>query len=240
MFVDLQYQPMIEDFNKDGELRIEAILKLFENAGNTHSDKAGDNIINRKDEGQAWVLTDWLVQIESFPKYGDKIFARTWCEPVTQVFGTARDFELYANDKIVGIGTTRWISLNLQTGRPEKIDTRLIDMYTTEDKFTFTKAKLPRLTVPETFSSETPIQLRRCDIDIYNHVHNLTYLDYAMEALPQEIYEHHNFKNVRISYKSAVVQGEKISCKYAAQENEHSICIFSQDGTLKTQIVVSQ
>ena len=236
MFVDLPYQPMIEDFNKDGELRIESILKLFENAGNAHSDKAGDSIINRKNDGQAWVLTDWLVKIDTFPKYGDKIFARTWCEPVTQIFGTARDFELYVNDKVVGIGTTRWISLNLATGRPEKIDTKLIDMYSTEDKFTFTGAKLPRLAIPQTFDSETQIPLRRCDIDIYNHVHNLTYLDYAMEALPEQIYANHNFKNVRISYKSAVVQGEEIVCKYAAIENSNMICIYSKDGTLKTQI----
>lgn len=230
---------MIEDFNKEGELKIEAILKLFENTGNAHSDKAGDNILNRKNGGQAWILTDWLIQIDSFPKYGDRIFARTWCEPVTQVFGTARDFELYANDKLVGIGTTRWISLNLESGRPEKIDTKLIDLYTTEDKVTFTGAKLPRLTIPQEFSSETEIPLRRSDIDIYNHVHNLTYLDYALEALPIDLYEHHNFKNVRISYKSAVVQGEEIVCKYAAMENTHNFCIYSKDGALKTQIQLS-
>ena len=239
MFVDLPYHPIIEDFNKNGQLKIEAILKLFENAGNTHSDKAGDSIINRKNGGQAWILTDWLVQIDEFPKYGDSIYAKTWCEPVTQIFGTARDFELYANDKVIGIGTTRWISLNLETGRPEKIDTNLINMYSTEEKFTFTGSKLPRLAIPESFSSQTPIQLRRSDIDFYNHVHNLTYLDYAMEALPQEIYENQNFKNVRISYKSAVLQGEKIVCKYAQVDQKHSICIYSEDGTLKTQIELS-
>ena len=64
MFVDFNYQPIIEDFNKNGTLKLEAILKVLENSGNVHSDTAGDNNLVRSQNRIAWVLTDWKIQIK--------------------------------------------------------------------------------------------------------------------------------------------------------------------------------
>ena len=54
MIVEASYIPVIEDYNKDGTLKLSAILKILENAGNCHSDSVGDNVLTGSNNGKAW------------------------------------------------------------------------------------------------------------------------------------------------------------------------------------------
>ena len=234
MFIKFEYQPLIEDFYNNGEMKIESILKIFENSGNRHSDSVGDYVLQSSSNGFAWVLTDWLVNINFYPKYGDKIHAITWSQGVTSLFGTSRDFELYCNDELCAKGTTRWVYFDMNSGRPTKITDELLAKYEPEKKSVFEQTKLAKIQVPETFTTEIEIQPRRNDIDFNHHVHNLVYVDYAMDALSEEVYKNHNFKNIRITYKSAVVAGEKLKVKSISENGKHTVCIYNQQDELKT------
>lgn len=238
MFIDFEYEPLIEDFNKDGTMKLEAVLKILENAGNKHSDSCGDNILAGSNNGVTWVLTDWYVEAESFPKYGDKIVARTWSQNPDSIFGCPRDFEFYANDKLCIKGTTHWVLFDLNKGRPAKIEQELISKYQPENVSVFTEKKITKINLPETFTSEVEIKPRRNDIDFNDHVHNLVYVDYAMEALPEEIYKAHDYKSIRINYKTAVKSESKIVAKYAFFEEKHTVCIYDDSGELKTIILI--
>ncbi len=239
MFVTFEYQPLIEDFYANGEMKIETILKILENSGNRHSDKAGDYILQSSNNGFAWVLTDWFVQLDFYPKYGDKIHAITWSQGMTSLFGTSRDFELYCNDELCAKGTTRWVYFNLNTNRPQKITDDLLKKYGPEKKSVFEDTKLPKIELPQDFIAETTIVPRRNDIDFNHHVHNLVYVDYAMEVLSEEIYKNHDFKNIRITYKSAVVVGETLKVRLSSAEGKNTVCIFNQQDELKTLIELS-
>lgn len=234
MFVKFEYQPLIEDFYSNGEMKIETILKILENSGNRHSDKAGDYILQSSNNGFAWILTDWFVQIDFYPKYGDKIHAITWSQGITSLFGTSRDFELYCNDELCAKGTTRWVYFNMNTNRPQKISDDLLEKYGPEKKSVFEDSKLPKIEIPQVFDTEISIKPRRNDIDFNHHVHNLVYVDYGMEALDEETYLNHDFKSIRITYKSAVVAGESLKVKCALVDKKHVICIFNQQDELKT------
>ncbi len=244
MIVDFEYQPLLEDFYSNSELKIESILKIFENSGSQHSDAAGDKILEGSANGKTWVLTDWYVEIDSFPKYGDKIVAKTWSQGATSLFGTSRDFELYSNQKLCARGTTRWVLFDFNSGRPAKVEKELLEKYGPENKFAFTnsefnQSKLPKIDLPESFENEIKITPRRNDIDFNNHVHNLVYMDYAMDAIPQDIYKKHNFHKIRITYKVAVKAGEDLYVKYAKNGENHAVFIFGSDNSLKTMIEIS-
>ena len=81
-------------------------------------------------------------------------------------------------------------------------------------------------------------EIARRDIDLYNHMHNLYYLDLAYEALPEEVYKNaYKFNDIRITYKKEVQYGAKIKCMYKQQENEHIIAIKSEDDKITHSIV---
>lgn len=240
MIIEYKYSPILEDFSKDKTLKLSSILKILLNSGNQHSDMAGDNILNSSNSGITWILSDWFIEVLDYPKYGSEITAKTWTEPVTQIFNCMRDFELFENGKLVAHGLTKWVLLDLTTGRPKKIEKELIDQYGPEEKTTFENSKLPKLLEPENLTLETSLKVRRSDIDFNGHVHNLTYLDYALEALPQKKYEEsHSFKKLRIAFKADLKQGEQITCRYGECENSSVVKIFTSEEKLATQIELS-
>ena len=87
------------------------------------------------------------------------------------LFGTSREFELYCNDTLCAKGTTRWVYFDINSGRPTKISDELLAKYEPEAKSVFAEKKLPKIEVPENFTTEVAITPRRNDIDpecLYN------------------------------------------------------------------------
>ena len=236
MFVELKYTPTLEDLNGNGKYELYSLFKMLENAGSQHSDKANDNVIQSTNNGKAWVLTDWFAELDSYPKEKDNVKIITWSEPKNQVFIVGRDYEIYSNDKICGKATSRWVILDVNTGRPLKIEDSLISQYEPEDKYVFSEIKLPRIAIPEAYSAQKEIQLRRTDIDYNGHVHNLNYINFAMEVLPEDVYKNREFKHIHITYRLAVLPEEKITAKYAFVEGKHLVNIFNGKDELTTQI----
>ena len=238
MIFDYQYKPVIEDFSKDGTMTLNAVVKILENAGNAHSDFAGDSVFNITNLSKAWVLTDWQIEMTEYPNYGDEILAQTWSEGFTSPLVANRNFLFYKNGKICGKATTRWILLDISAGRPCKIDPVYLEKYGTENKTVFDDKKLIKIPVLETFEKELIIPGRRSDIDFNFHVHNLVYLDFAKEVLPETDFDL-TFKNLRISYKTGLKSGGTAICRYAKIENCHIVFIFDENETPSAQVMFS-
>ena len=70
----------------------------------------------------------------------------------------------------------------------------------------------------------------RRDIDTNQHVNNLHYLDYALEALPEEVYRDLP-ETVDISFRKQILLGTPIQCLYARTEDgKHQVEIRSESG----------
>ena len=64
---------------------------------------------------------------------------------------------------------------------------------------------------------------QRRDIDINKHMHNIYYLDYALEALPQEVYDNLNCSEFEIMYKTGIKFGNTVNCFYVKHSDAHFI-----------------
>ena len=237
MIFEAKYSPSIEDYGRNGKLSPTAILKILENAGSLHSDNAGDSILEGCKDGMGWVLTDWRLEVIDYPAYGTSVRTETWAEAGKVVFSTNRNFLMY-DDKgaVVVKGASRWVRFDLNAGRPVKIDPELMEKYHPDEKKVFDDEKMPRIAEAESWTFEKAIQIRRSDIDFNNHLHNLCYLDFALEMLPEPVFCKGGFKGIRISYKSAVKEGETIVARYSASEAGHLVGIYGGDGSLKTLV----
>lgn len=74
--------------------------------------------------------------------------------------------------------------------------------------------------------------IQRRDIDIIGHVHNLNYLSFSYETLPEEEYIKRPFNNIRIQYKKELKLGEKIICKYTKIEEKNIVAIYDENQIL--------
>lgn len=219
----------LKDIDKNNLLKNRAILEYLENIGSYHSDVAGYGAEYTGKTGIAWVLLGWKLKVLKRPQYGQELEIHTWAKLGSKV-ATFRDFEIYDNNQnLCAIATSKWTMVDIRKGKITKIDDEVINAYKVESKNVFQKLELEKLKIPSNFDYKTEYTVKRKDIDINGHMHNLYYLDLAYEALPEEIYEKRPFDNVNIQYKKEIKLGEKVICKYAKVENKYNVTIFSED-----------
>lgn len=238
------FKIQLKDIGKENYIKNIGILEIFENIGTHHSDIAGHGPNSIEESGVSWVLLDWKLQVIKRPKYGRNLSVYTWARTIggeIKKAYTYRDYEMY-NEKgeLCAIGTSKWVLVNVKTGKITKIDESIIEKYNVEDKNVFNIDELDKIKIPENFENEITYTVGRKDIDINGHMHNLYYLDLAYEVLPEEVYRKRPFDNVRIQYKKEIKLGDIIKCKYTFEENKHIITISSEDDTKIHAIIVLQ
>ena len=152
-------------------------------------------------------------------------------------FSTYRDFEVYENEKKIAIGTSKWILFDLETNRIAKITDDIINLYKPENEKVFDEDEIEKIKEIKDFDTFVLYDVKRADIDVNKHMHNLNYLKLAYEALPEDVYNSEEKKNVRIMYKHQILYGDKVKCYYSKQESKDIITIKSEDDSILHAIV---
>ena len=227
----------LNDIGKDNKIKNTSILKILENIGGYHSDTVGYGSNDIATNKLTWILLDWKLKVLNRPKYGQTLDVHTWAR-VGNRFFTYRDFEIYdEKGTLCAIATSKWTLINIEEGKMERITEEIIGKYNTEEKEVFPGEKLDKLQIPEEFLSSINYTVKRKDIDINKHMHNLYYLDLAYEALPEEVYELRPFDNVRIMYKKEIKYGDTVVCKYTKKADKHIVVIESEDNKYLHSII---
>lgn len=227
----------LKDIWKGKEVSNQAILEYLENVAAYHSDSVGYGINTTETTHLSWLLLDWKVKVIKRPEYGQILDIHTWSRNIIKCYAY-RDFEVYdEKNHLCVIASSKWLLVNNQTAKIAKVEQEMADKYQSEiDKKVFAE-EIEKIKIPEKDKSSIIYKIKRKDIDIIGHVHNLYYLDMAYEALPQEVYEQRSFDDFRIMYKKEIKLGETVKCQYAYEEGKHFVTIRSEDEKILHAII---
>lgn len=222
------YKIGLEDIGRNNEATNKALLAIMQNIAGLHSASVGYGVLEIETKKRAWMLLDWKIKVIKRPKYNDDIKVETWSRKVERLYAY-RDFQIKDNqENIIAIGTSRWIFVDTDRRRPVRLTADIADLYESEtDKNVFTE-EMEDIKC-ETYLFKKDYCVQRRDIDINQHMHNLSYLDMAYEILPEDIYKNKVFDNIRIVYKKEILYGKKVECYYEEQDNKYIIVAKSKD-----------
>lgn len=159
--------------------------------------------------------------------------ARTWSKEGLKYYAY-RDFEVVDEQgNVIVKAISRWVLVNIETGKMERITDEILSKYQPEsNKCVFEDETFDKIKELDNYERESKYTVKRGDIDVNHHMHNINYLDLANEALPDEVYDNEKeFNNFKISYKKEIKLGETVKCKYSFVNNTHVICVKSEDDT---------
>ena len=223
--IEKEYTVGIHDVGVLGVITNSGIINLFEDIACSHSDSAGYGLMQIPQTHLSWVLLNWKVSVLKRVKYGTKVTLKTWARAATSFF-TLRDFEMYdAQNHLVCIASTKWTLIDINKGGMIRIPADVIGTYEPlDDRKVFDEDDIKKIKEPELPEKPSFVfQVQRRDIDVNGHMHNLYYLDYAYETLPQDIYEKAEMNHFEIMYKSGAKLGNTVACYYVKQENCHYV-----------------
>ncbi len=231
----------LEDYGRNGRLEERSILRVLEDISSYHSDSLGFGARNMETTRLAWLLLEWRVHIHRHMQYGESYRVTTWSRGVCSPCTTLRDFEIFDEEGNLCVSaSSKWTPVDAIEKKLLRVTNELLTIYGTEEKQAFAEGELLRLREPKNYAFEMPYRIRRKEIDLNGHLHNLCYLDIALEVLPDEVYHTRDFKDIRITYRKEIKADEKdITCKYTEENGTHTIGIYGNNGTLRAVVALS-
>ena len=211
MKVKKDYYVGYRDVDPNQYLSNTSLLSFLENTAGVHSTKA-DNDINPK---TTWFLRGWKVRLFERPKYGDTVTIETWAREFRKI-ESYREFEIKNEDGVLlGVALSKWVYINVETGKFEKIEKEVYDKYEPENMTNFNDDEkyLPKLPEVGIESEGVKFTVTKSLIDVNRHLHNIYINDVAMEALSNDIAFSGNLNEFDITFKKQVKAGEVLTSK---------------------------
>ena len=217
------------DFRK--RVSAEAICRAFLDVAWNHAEQLGFGYEHLARQGLFWVLVRLLVQIDSYPLWGDAVELRTWPRGTNGAFAL-RDFELVdsAGKQLVG-GASSWLVLDAKNRRPQRIDKLLFHVPRNITRMGAGRepGKLPGL---KPGPASLAAQARYTDIDVNEHVNSARYVTWLLDSYPPAFHRAHTLRRLELNYVAETKWGDALSV-VSEEKNplEFSHCIFSANQT---------
>lgn len=223
---------------------ITSLMRYLEDIATLQSEHRGVGLDYYETTKRAWVIYKWDIKINKYPLFMDTIKVIT--EPTGFVrFYAYRKYEMRSSsDELLVTGNSLWFFVDTVAKRPTKITE---DMHKGYNFVPGTLIELPieDSALPEKIDYEKEFFVRQADIDTNNHVNNIKYVEWAMEAIPLELQNEYSLTRLKVTYKKETHYGSKIKsvvdickedrsmiCKHKIIDGEEDIC-FLETGWVK-------
>lgn len=215
-----------------------SVLSILENIADAHSVYCHISFGDLLSRNLTWVILNWKLQILKRIPANINIRIQTWCREFNKAF-IYRDFKIFdEQNNLCAIATSKWCLIDTVKGKIAPMQNESISIYGLNDESVFNIHDLPKLNIPsiESVTSDN-YKIRRFDLDLNKHVHNLNYLNIAYELLPDEVYDGEELNNVEILYKRELKYGDTAKSYLYKDEDCYYIVIKSLDETITHSIV---
>lgn len=216
-----------------------SILSILENIAGAHSAYVHYTFENLSKQNLTWVLLNWKLQVLKRIKADTNIKVQTWGRSATKII-VNRDFKVFDEEgTLCAIATSKWCLLDTTTGKIAKLPENIAEIYHGfHDESVFGIEDVPKLEEPklEPLNVDS-YKIRRFDLDLNKHVHNLNYLNIAYELLPEDVYDGSELNNVEILYKRELKYGDIVKSYLYKQDDSYIIVLKSEDNSILHAII---
>ncbi|MEE4176808.1 MAG: acyl-ACP thioesterase domain-containing protein [Bacteroides sp.] len=201
------------------ELRITNLMNYFEEVALMQSEerKVGLNYYQKNNVG--WMLHKWDITIQRNPVFGQQILVRTLPVSMVGFMGFRKFWVFDSSGKTMITAKSAWIFVNTLYKRPIRVSEEMKRAYRTVTQ-PEEKLEIPDVPALQKADFSREFFVRQADIDINQHVNNVRYLDWALEALPPEMKMDHQIENIGIVFKKETTYGQMINSQVELREED--------------------
>lgn len=224
------YEIGVDNLDKNRYVNDKEIFRILENAFAKHSNSLKVGLEDIIKMGYTIVLLSWKLEINNRPKYKDKLKVNTWVKETSKMY-FYRDFEIIINDDVAVKATSKWMLLDIKKFKPV-MNLELIKKQNPIDKDVFETRDIKRLKELDNYSKKLKYYIRKSDIDLNNHVHNLNYIDMALEVIDDKYYS-----NIEIEYLKEIKYNDKISIMSEKINDKYYIKIYNETNNVTSALI---
>ena len=203
------------EVDKDGLIKIDALVNHLQDIVMLHADEVGAGIAQVIDMGTVWFISTWQIEIITPPRIYDKIILKTNPYEFKGFFGNRNVWIENEKGEILVRTNSIWVYLDVKTKVPKRIDDAAVKPYLPLEPKLEMSYSSRKIAMPENFEPSEPVRVHYGQLDTNGHVNNCQYVQMALESLPKDKEVH----QMRVEYKKSAVYGDMIYPRIAAEDD---------------------
>ena len=199
------------EISSKGTLKISGLANYFQSLAVAHSDAAGWPVEKLMEQHRGWILLHYQIKIKELPRDNEQVTAHTWAAGYRRAQAD-RDFCLCDSEgNELAYASSRWVVMDIDRRRPAKLDPDFFSSYSIEGGRDVAEAEY-KITIPEEAEevSRDTFTVKRRDTDTNGHVNNAIYIDWAIDSIPDDLYDNGDPSELRITYKKECRRGARV------------------------------
>ena len=203
------------DTDMNSKMTVQNLVKYFMETAIVHSDAAGFPVDRLLRENRGWVVLNWVIKMKKYPVYNDELKIETWAKPGNTLQAT-RYFVMsdLKSGETVAEAASRWAFLDLENRHPVRFSLEMEEAYCYDRQAPFDPGRYnPPAEKEGNLISEREITVRRSETDTNGHTNNTRYVEWAMDDVPDDIYESCSAEEIRVLYRKECRAGDKVRIK---------------------------
>ncbi|OQA29504.1 MAG: Acyl-ACP thioesterase [Verrucomicrobia bacterium ADurb.Bin345] len=209
----------VRSYESDASRRVtlQTLCNYLQETAWLHAARLGFALADREGHDKTWVLLRLHVNMVRYPVWGDTISVSTWPSGRNRLYAY-RDFEIRdSGDEVLGTATSSWIIIDAKKRRPQRIPDELEHSILRSSAIAFHDALFRDEPVgPERIDAEMSFNVRLSDIDVNNHVNNVNFIEWAIEAVPAAWRNDNALTELHVAFKSESNYGDRIVSQFGA------------------------
>ncbi len=198
------------EVHNDGHVNMPAICNYLQEIAGNHAENLGLAIDQMEERNWTWFLSHLKVEMLQYPSWRDRITLTTWPSTHDNIH-TERDFQIFKESgELTGRAVSSWVIIDLKTRRPIRIPDEVKSLIRPDCDRSMEAGMRSKIRGPEDVLYQRSFSVRYMDLDVNNHVNNVHYIEWAMEALPEEILTGKKLNSVDIIFRSECRYGETV------------------------------
>ncbi len=215
MHYTYQWPVTTDGSHSDGRATVPFLCTLFQETATYHADKLGWGFTPLKAAGLQWSLSRQRLEIEKIPRWKDIITIETWPSNIGGITWTREYKILNSDNEVLGNASSLWFLMDRKSRRPVPAARaaeiiRQPPMQT--DAFRQIRSKelkpLPALKEPRKIGRAVTSYY---DMDIHNHVNNVSYLTWILNALDADFLQSHQIRELEINFMAEGFIGQELT-----------------------------
>ena len=218
------------DVDQGGFLAPRALCAFLQEAAGRDAARRGVGMDELMARGFAWVLQRLIVAVDEWPREGAILTVSTW--PTRFGGATAeRDFiALHADGHPLARATSRWAVADLAVRRPVRLPPFLRGRPVGEPEAGLAMPPFLARAAEAALLGERTLEVRRGDLDQVGHVNNTRYVEWSLEAVPEDWLKTRILAGLDVVYRREALRGDAVVTRAFATGGEalaHALLLAS-------------
>lgn len=224
------------DTDRAGRLAAGTLCAYLQETAGRHAEALGVGMDGLLAQGVAWMLHRLRVEVESWPAAQAEVVVETW---PTRLSGAIAERAFRVTDQAGSCfarAISRWAVVDVRARRATRL-TAAMRSLPVGGPAEVALGEAPELSADAPVLGEAPLRVGRADLDVVGHANNSRYIEWALEAVPDDWTDSRTLGAFEILFRQEALRGDAILARSVRLDElrlGHALEASDGRGTLAT------